>query len=463
MTIKKQNNMRRLNLFLCTLIALFVFGLNSCNNQPTPPSPVKPDPVGTTYPRVLLFEHFTGEGCGYCPYGMDLIYDFYSQNPDNYVWISNHTYGKDEFTVSESNTIAKKLKVSGAPFISINRTSYGGARCYHPYYTSDYAKREATTASAMVELSRKYDSATRELIITVSGKSGEEVEAFKLTVAITESGMVGRQSDYLGSWAGWRKFTHTHAVRKYVTGALGDQVEVKNRVFSLQDTVTLGEKWVADNCEIVAWITPTDADWPVINAAKLPVVEGSKGGEDIRHGGIEEIPVPDTYPEEGAPNAETVFTDCEATYAVADGRTVMYLALVNPDSAVAVVSNTNMLAYSELYLLLPSGSTTIPVGTYTLKDWSEATVGDAIAGFRNDETHTLDGCTFLWVYKSGSDLYLASQWMLASGSIEVTESGLEITGTTKNGSPVHATYTGAITPRKQSAQEKINCKIGRQD
>ena len=94
----------------------------------------------------------------------------------------------------------------------------------------------------------------------------------------------------------------------------------------------------------------------------------------------------------------------------------------------------------------------IPVvpGTYTFKDEAQAGIGDAIAGFRNDEAHTIDGSQFLWIYKSGSSFYQGRQWMLVRGNIVVTGEGVELTGTTKNGSPVHATYTGPVTLKKNS-------------
>ena len=411
-----------------------------------------PDPVGTTYPRLQVIEHFTGQGCGYCPNGMNQIYEVYSQNPDGYIWITNHTYNKDDFTISESNTIAKKLKVSGAPEISLDRTKYDGSRTYHPYYLASYTLKEATTATSVVILSRQYDAATRELTITATGKTGDQdLDSVLLTVAITESGVIATQEDYMYTWEGWQKFVHTHAVRMFATAALGDPVRMKNRTFSATYKVTLKDKWVADNCEIVAWITPGADNWPVLNAAKLAVVEGTQGGEDIRHGGLEEYPVADTYPERGTPNAETVMKVCNASYWSTSEATIMYMVFSNPDSAVYKLSNTPMLAYSELFLLVPSGSATIPTGTYNLVPSADAAVGDAVAGYRNDETHTLNGSTFLWLYKSGSSMYLARQWMLAGGTVVVTEGGLEVTGTTKNGSPVHYTYTGAITPVSQSA------------
>ena len=408
-----------------------------------------PDPEGTTYPRVQLIEHFTGESCGYCPYGMNLINEVYSQNPDGYAWVSNHTYGTDEFTAQGSYAIAKKLGATGAPAVSLNREKLDGELNYHPYYLAAMAQKQATTATSTVSLSRTYDPATRELKITASGKTSEtEIDSVMLTVAVTESGMVGPQADNMYSWAGWKKFRHTHAVRVYASNAMGDGAVMKNRTFRKEYTVTLADNWVADNCEIVAWITKNNTNWPVLNAAKLPVVEGTKGGEDILYEGIEEYPVPETYPEQGAPNLESTLTICEAYSTDYSDFTVVYLVLCNLDSVVATISNTKMYAYTELYLLVASGSTTLPVDTYTFKDEAQAGVGDAIAGFRNDETHTIDGSQFLWIYKSGSSLYLGRQWMLVSGNIVVTSEGVELTGTTKNGSPVHATYTGPITLKK---------------
>ena len=451
MIIKKANNMKKLHLLaLCTLL----FALAACNNNPEPPTPtpIDSDPVGTTYPRMQLIEHFTGQGCGYCPYGMDLIYNEYSKNPDNYVWISNHTYGKDNFTISGSNTIAKKLKSGGAPEISLNRSKNSGERTYHPGYMAQYIVKEATTATSVISLSRQYDATTRELVIDVTGKTSEsDLDSVLLTVAVTESGMIAQQSDYFDTWEGWSKFRHTHAVRVFATEALGDLVKMNKRTFSAKYTLTLSDKWEADNCEIVAWITPCNDNWPVINAAKVAVVEGTQGGEDIRHGGVEEVAVSENYPEIGTPNAESVMTTCNAYYTPTTDVTVMVLELVNTDQSVAKLSNTAMYAYARLYLAVAAGATTIPAGTYTFKSDEEAQIGDAWAGFRNDQEHVVEGSQFLWVYKSGSSLYIARQWMLVSGSVVVTESGLELTGTTKNGSSVHATYTGEITPKKQSS------------
>ena len=429
------------------VLALAGLVLTACN-----PGGETPDPVGTTYPRVQLIEHFTGMDCGYCPLGMDQLYAVYSQNPDQFVWVTNHSYYTDELTVQDSKTVAKRLGASGAPEISLNRVKHDGERTYHPYYLAEYAPSEATTATSMVHLDRTYDPATRSLKITATGKTSEaNMDSVRLTVVVTESGIIGRQEDYYFTWEGWKKFRHTHAVRVFASAAMGDIVGLKNRSFTREYTLTLNDQWDADNCEIAAWITAGTLSWPVLNATKLPVVEGTKGGEDIVHGGIEEVPVSDTYPEKGAPNAEAVLTTCNATYAPAQSATVMSLAVYNTDSAVATMSGTSLYAFAQLYLLLAPNSTTIPAGTYHFRDALTADIGDAVAGYRDDSEHALAGSLYVWVYKSGSNLNAARYWMLADGTVVVTDNGLEITATTKNGSTMHATYSGAITPKAASS------------
>ena len=430
---------------LTYLLAIASLALTACdkngNNQP--------DPEGTTYPRVQLIEHFTGEGCGYCPYGMNYIDEIYSANPDAYVWISNHTYGKDEFSIAESSTIAKKLGVSGAPEISINRNKYDGERIYHPYYTSQYIVKEATTATSTISIDRTYNSAANDLKITVNGRtSDKQLEKVLLTVAITESGMVGAQSDYLYSWEGWRKFTHTHAVRAYLTAAMGDEVEVKNGSFTYTLNGSMAAGWKEENCMIVAWITAGGTLWPVLNAAKMPVVEGTKGGEDIHHGGIEEVPVSETYPESGAPATDVTLKEAYVYTFAEDGSKYAQVIAINRDTTFGKASGYDMFPYFELYLKIPSDATSVPNGTYQFVANGTEQIGDAIAGFRNDEEHTIDASKYLYTVVNNNSFYMAKQWMLVAGSVTFTEEGFTVSATTKNGSPVQASFSGSVQAGK---------------
>lgn len=87
------------------LIGLSTLMLTAC--EPDTPS----EPILEAYPKKHLIEEFTGQDCGYCPYGMNCIHEFMG-NDTNWVLVLHHYgYQKDHFSVSGSQTITKALKV----------------------------------------------------------------------------------------------------------------------------------------------------------------------------------------------------------------------------------------------------------------------------------------------------------------------------------------------------------------
>lgn len=439
------------------LLAAFSAGMifSSCE----PGTGVEPDPVGQTYKRVQLIEHFTGAECGYCPMGMDYIYEEYSKDPDNMVWVSNHYgFGSDEYSIKGSTTIGEKLDVTGAPSISINRYKYTNSaegikneQNYHPYVTSAVLKKQEKTATSCVELERTYDAATRKLHVKAIMKTTDEaVTGFMLTLGVTESGMLGAQADYIGSWEGWKEFTHTHTIRVYATAALGDTISLKNRTAVAEYDIDLDEKWVADNCEIVAWITEIDTYYPVLNAAKLPVVEDTKGGEDIKHGGVTMVPVPDSYPENGAPKDNIVFKTKAVTPKTG------YIVLKLESDTVIGTSNYGNL-FPRIQLFIGANADTIAHGTYNVS--SELTPTTVHAGYRDDEKFETGGSCLYSCFTYNGKVYLGYMWYVAAGTITVTAEGVTIDITTKNGSAFHGSYAGDINATAAAAPKKAPMQI----
>ena len=375
------------------------------------------------------------------------------------VWVSNHYgFGSDEYSIKGSTTIGKKLKVTGAPSISINRYKHTNSSegikneiNYHPYFTSVVLKKQETTATSCVELERTYDAATRMLHVKATMKTTDEaVAGFMLTLGVTESGMLGVQADNNGSWEGWKEFTHTHAIRVYATAALGDTITLKNRTAVAEYDIELDEEWVADNCEIVAWITEIDTYYPVLNAAKLPVVEGTQGGEDIKHGGVTMVPVPDTYPENGAPVSNISFKEKSVT-----PKTGYVVLELESDTVIGKNNYGNLFPYIVLYM--GANADTIAYGTYTVS--SELTPTSVYAGYRDDEKFKVGGSCLYTCFTYKSEVYLNSVWFVAAGTVTVTAEGVTIDITTKNGSAFHATYAGDINATAAAAPEKAPMQI----
>lgn len=256
--------------------------------------------VPSSFPRKYLIEHFTGDQCGYCPYGMYSIMEYaayYTTTPC--IWVSHHYgYNTDEYTISESAKIASTCGVDGAPNMAMNRTKVMGTTiAFHPGYlvedgmAATIANKCDTVAEASVVINHTYNADTRELNVTVSGQvANTTTTAYLLTVLIKENGLIGKQADYYWSWktAGYKEFMHPCVARGLLTvSQLGDTVKVENQAYSKTFTYTVSEKWVAENCNVVAYITPLSKK-PVINAEETPLVAGTTGGKEYQPFGITE-------------------------------------------------------------------------------------------------------------------------------------------------------------------------------
>ena len=442
--------MKKLSYYLsATVVALTA--LVGCNQNP-----VEPEVKDDVYPRKLLVEHFTGQACGYCPMGMTYIEQFIkAQGEENVIWLSNHSgYSDDLFTISDSKKLATKFKVNGAPSVMLNREkqSYrdedSGRKVqntvFHPYYLTSLTGLDLT-APASVIVENTYDDATRKLAVTVSGTTAADVDTLFIVVAVKESGLHGMQADYYNTWEGWEDFVHNHAVRAYLTDITGDLQEVTSRRYSYSVECDLDKSWVADNCSVVAYLI--NGEGTVINAEQAPVVSGTKGGEDIKGGGVKEVAVPDTYPEyEAVPQAATDIEFDEVMFypiqRVANGylyQLVAYPSETTVDSKIPVY-------FAEIILAEQVGA--LPDGTYPFNDSGEA--GTAVAGVRDEKNHEIDGSMFFLADASyfAQGYLVGDYWLLTDGSIvidtEDNTSKIDITATTLIGSNLKASYAQPI-------------------
>ena len=259
--------------------------------------------VPSSFPRKYLIEHFTGDQCGYCPYGMYSIVEYTQQTSTPCIWVSHHYgYNNDEYTISESSKIGSACGVQGAPNMAMNRTKVMGTTiAFHPGYLVEDGMAETiaskceTTAEASVVINHTYNADTRELNVTVSGQvANTTTSEYLLTVLIKENGLIGKQADYYWSWktAGYKEFMHPCVARDLLTvSQLGDTVKVENQAYSKMFTYTVSEEWVAENCFVVAYITPL-AKKPIINAEETPLVAGTTGGAEYQPFGITESKEP---------------------------------------------------------------------------------------------------------------------------------------------------------------------------
>lgn len=377
--------------------------------------------VPTSFPRKYLIEHFTGDQCGYCPYGMYSIveYSTYLTNTPC-VWVSHHYgYYPDEYTIPESQKIASTCGVKGAPEMAMNRTKLmGTAIAFHPGNLVEEGMPETiannceTTAEASVVIDYTYNAETRELNVTVSGQvANATTTEYLLTVLIKENGLIGKQADYYWSWkqekGGWKEFMHPCVVRDLLSvSQLGDTVKVENQAYSKTFTYTVSEKWVAENCQVVAYITPL-AKKPIINAEETPLVAGTTGGAEYKPFAITESQAPT--------NATKLNFDTLELSKPTDDKLAIILVASN-------TTRSDMYGPVKLavYLEFNTPDTILPIETLEFVDGNE--LNTFSAGHVDLVTQTFSG-SYMAYYLASTMEDLCHIWRIKNGTMTVASNG----------------------------------------
>ena len=421
---------------------------------------IPPFTIPATFPKKNLIEEFTGQGCGYCPSGMDAVSEFIGDE-SNWVLVLHHAgYSDDHFTVTGSKTISNKLGVNGAPSSCINRakTTYKENNAskseifFHPGYLPTVNKSQfETTTYASVNIRNTYNSETRELKVAIDGVIGkEEIPAnLVLTVLVKESGMIDTQADFYATYEGWQEFRHANAVRVFLTSATGNALNLDSatHVYSAEYTTTLNSKWVADNCMVVAFLS--ESLKPVVQAEERPVVSGTQGGADIEHGGITPVPVADYYPEPSATDGPAAYTkqvtellpntyksyQAYPTY----GFNFWTIQAYNAHETVTI-NRYICIPFAQIHLFTKTTETTIPDGIYEFNTSEQP--GTAYAGFRDDSEFYIGGSEFYFInraYFNQSQLYPHAQWLIVSGTLKINGEKWRVDGHAMNGAEIHLT------------------------
>ena len=386
--------------------------------------------VPVSFPRKFIIEHFTGEDCGYCPSGMYAIMDYLETATTPSIWVSHHYgFGSDEYTISESSNIGNTLGVNGAPNMSLNRSKQSEGLTFHPGYLPEITIADKTEAAMSVNIARTYNPETRQLDVTVSGESTYDSKSqFLVSVLIKENRLVGRQADYNYSWktAKWKEYMHARVIRDMITLPLGDTISIDNQSYSKTWSYTMPEQWVAENCCVVAYVTPLVGQ-PIINAEQVVLVEGTTGGEEYLPYGITEGK---------GPNKEITFKEVKVSRIEEENLLEVLL-----------VSNTReSTAYGDAQpigaVYIHTDTETLTAGTYPIK--SDGSAGSIQAGYRIDEKQSFGGSLLLYAvseYLANGQLAPAHIWRMNEGEMVVDEAGnISFNFKTYNGTSVTSSY-----------------------
>ena len=409
--------------------------------------------VPTFFPRKFLLEHFTSANCNMCPLGMKYIAEYLDQQTTPYIWVSHHAvYGTDEYTIPESNTIAMNyLGMNSVPSVVFNRTKQRGyvvnsAWNLETWMAEGYRVEGDTMAEASVVIDHKFSTVTRKLTVTVSGQVANKDRAeYLLTILIKENRLVGKQADAYTSYKkiGWIEYMHPRVVRDLVTATLGDTVKVVNQAYSYSTSYAIPREWVADNCCVVAYLTPLEKS-PVINAEQVPLLAGTEGGEQYGPYGITD---------KQGPSSSVSF---DSVRVVKKGEQMELM----------MTSNKTMQTYAGTskqvgYVYANTEASILEPGTYTIAEGNEH--GTITAGYRMDEEETFGGSRL--VYALSEDLKNGvvtpiHMWRMSSGEMVLNDNGnITLNFTTYNGTKVTATAKYDFSPAATGGVDGVGVLI----
>ena len=398
----------------------------------------------TFFPRKFLLEHFTSANCNQCPMGMKYIVEYLDKQTTPYIWVSHHAvYGTDEYTIPASNAIAMNyLGMNSVPSVVFNRSKQDGLLVIGAWNIENLVVKDDTLAEASVVIDHQFDAATRRLDMTVSGQVANiDRKEYLLTILIKENGLVGKQEDAYCSWKGakWQEYMHPRVVRDLVTATLGDTVKVENLAYHYSTSYVLDKEWVAENCCVVAYLTPLEKS-PIINAEQAPLVVGTEGGEQYGPYGITEGK---------GPNTSISFDSVRVTQ-LGNGQLEMML----------ISSKTIKTSYFGIckqvgYLYVNTTASVLEPGTYPIVTNQSPILnsheqGTITAGYRVDEEERLGGSRLLYAVSADLKNGIVTPihgWRMSSGEMTIDANGnISLNFTTYNGTDVTATAQYDFSP-----------------
>lgn len=238
-----------------------------------------------TYKHNVLVEQFTAEYYNQADKA-DALYASVLDKRSDVVWVKHHVSYKgvpDDYT-AEGETVYEKL-YGGAnkfvPAICADRQIFAGQTDPGPAYFIDTeddmsgivdgAKSQVAFANLDVNVSKSADGKT--LTATVGGTSStpklQQQTDLRLTVWLVEDGIKSTTQE------GCSEYIQNGVLRKLVTDAWGEQVDLAAGSFSRSYSIDVKDGWNTDKMRVVAFLSNYDSsnikNCRVYNAAQTAV------------------------------------------------------------------------------------------------------------------------------------------------------------------------------------------------
>ena len=272
---------------VCTVLFMALL-VTSCDviDAPFEETPDNPDTVGVR--QTVLLEDVTGQYCGNCPAGNEVIRQLEASYGDRLIVISIHAGNlalpvppdyPAEYRTPEGNVLNGTFKNSliGLPNGQVNRVTVNdGIVLFKDRWPEVIAGELMRKPDVDLKVVRSYDSATRTVTLDVDVKYLVPGTADdKIVAMITESKIIGDQLDYRKTPNHVDNYEFNNVLRTSFNGAWGDSLSTsaiaKGTTITKRLTYTVpSEKtWTLDNCDVVVYVHRHNADLRILQARKV--------------------------------------------------------------------------------------------------------------------------------------------------------------------------------------------------
>lgn len=242
--------------------------------------------VDTTYiqtavegkmPKKVMVEEFTGVSCPPCPNAQRKLHELAQNHPNRIVVAAYHIFnfpqafpieGKSKYDFRTEDATQVGVTIFGGvgqlPNAGIDRTITSGKKLYDAGSWSGTIENRLTGSTPVnIHLVNTYDNATREAVIKVQVVYTESVTTRQvMTLAIVENEVEDAQKDGLNEK---EDYIHEHILRDIITPINGTAFlngvdKPAGRVYERTFRYTVSDKWKAEHCNIIAFVSNDDGD-----------------------------------------------------------------------------------------------------------------------------------------------------------------------------------------------------------
>lgn len=220
--------------------------------------------------RIVLLEEFTGKGCTNCPKGSRVIDDLLSVYDSNLVVVSIHAgffanpqffpLGEYDLRTEEGEKIFSMLGPnSGYPSGVVDRIKVNGNYQINASQWGSVISQELDSDPPVeFSIERDFNDQIHNVRLDVNGRAKSDIGGeIRISIMITESGIIDAQDD-IEQGGIVDDYNHKHVLRDMATAFDGDILSnglQTGEAFSASYEFEVSTDWVADNCEIIVFLS----------------------------------------------------------------------------------------------------------------------------------------------------------------------------------------------------------------